>query len=177
MPYEARKLAWSFSRSLTRVAAWSKALKRWRVELTLVEDVRRALLECDFPATRLELEITESIAASKSDRLLNVLNSLRELGISFSLDDFGTGYSALVHLQRLPIDRVKIDKSFVAEIETNKRSRALIEAVIRMTQALELKTIAEGVERPGQRELLIQLGCDELQGYLLGRPGDLATRR
>lgn len=145
--------------------------------LTLVEDVRRALQECDFPAARLELEITESIAANKSDRLLNVLNSLRELGVSFSLDDFGTGYSALGHLQRLPIDRVKIDKSFVAEIETSKRARALIEAVIRMTHALELKTIAEGVERPGQRDLLVQLGCDELQGYLLGRPGELATRR
>ena len=143
--------------------------------MTLVEDVRRALVESQFDPKRLELEITESAAANKDDRLMSVLNSLRDLGIGLALDDFGTGYSALAHIQRLPIDRIKIDRSFIADIVTNQKSRAMVEAMIRMGQALDLKVLAEGVETPAQREVLCALGCDELQGYLLGRPADLAT--
>ena len=143
--------------------------------MTLVEDVRRALVESRFDPKRLELEITESVAASKDDRLITVLNSLRDLGIGLALDDFGTGYSALAHMQRLPIDRIKIDRSFIVEIALNPKSRAIVEAMIRMGQALNLKVLAEGVETSAQREVLCALGCDELQGYLLGRPADLAT--
>ncbi len=143
--------------------------------MTLVEDVRRALVESSFDPKRLELEITESVAASKDDRLITVLNSLRDLGIGLALDDFGTGYSALAHMQRLPIDRIKIDRSFVVEIAVNQKSRAMVQAMIRMGQALNLKVLAEGVETTAQREVLCALGCDELQGYLLGRPAGLVT--
>lgn len=143
--------------------------------MTLVEDVRRALVESNFDPERLELEITESAAASKDDRLITVLNSLRDLGIGLALDDFGTGYSALAHIQRLPIDRIKIDRSFVVDIAHDQKSKAMVEAMIRMGQALNLKVLAEGVETPEQRDVLCTLGCDELQGYLLGRPAGLST--
>ena len=143
--------------------------------MTLVEDVRRALVESQFDPKRLELEITESAAATRNDRLMSVLNSLRDLGIGLALDDFGTGYSALAHIQRLPIDRIKIDRSFIVDIAVNQKSRAMVEAMIRMGQALDLKVLAEGVETSAQREVLCALGCDELQGYLLGRPAGLIT--
>lgn len=138
--------------------------------LTLIEDVRRALQESQFDASRLELEITESLALSKDLRLMTVLNALRDLGVGLSLDDFGTGFSALGQIQRLPIDRIKIDRSFVTEIALNPKSRAVVEAMIRMAHGLGLKVLAEGVETVEQRKVLRELGCDELQGFLLGRP-------
>ena len=144
--------------------------------MTLIEEIRRALAESKFPANRLELEVTESIASNRSERLVSIMNALRELGISFALDDFGTGYSGLSHIQQLPIDRIKIDKSFVAELETNSRSRSLVEAVIRMGHALNLKVLAEGVERESQLAILSKLGCDELQGYLLAKPQLIARQ-
>jgi diguanylate cyclase (GGDEF)-like protein/PAS domain S-box-containing protein len=143
--------------------------------MTLVEDVRRALAESGFDPKRLELEITEGVAASKDERLTTVLNALRDLGIGLALDDFGTGYSALAHIQRLPIDRIKIDRSFIVEIAVNQKSRAMVEAMIRMAHALDLKVLAEGVETTAQHDVLCELGCDELQGYLLGRPAALAS--
>lgn len=142
--------------------------------LTLIEDVRRALQESQFEPARLELEITESLALSKDLRLMTVLNALRDLGVGLSLDDFGTGFSALGHIQRLPIDRIKIDRSFVTEIALNQKSRAVVEAMIRMAHGLGLKVLAEGVETVEQRKVLRELGCDELQGFLLGRPAVLA---
>ena len=142
--------------------------------LTLIEDVRRALQESQFEPSRLELEITESLALSKDLRLMTVLNALRDLGVGLSLDDFGTGFSALGHIQRLPIDRIKIDRSFITEIALNQKSRAVVEAMIRMAHGLGLKVLAEGVETVEQRKVLKELGCDELQGFLLGRPGTLS---
>jgi EAL domain-containing protein (putative c-di-GMP-specific phosphodiesterase class I) len=140
---------------------------------TLVEDVRRALSETGFSAQRLELEITESLALSKDIRLMTVLEALRDLGVGIALDDFGTGYSALAHIQRLPLDRIKIDRSFVTEIALSQKSRAMVEAMIRMAHGLQLEVLAEGVETVEQRKVLRELGCDELQGYLLGKPGPL----
>ncbi len=141
--------------------------------MTMVEDVRRALAESGFEAARLELEITESVAASKDGRLVSVLSALRDLGIGLALDDFGTGYSALSHMQRLPIDRIKIDRSFITDIAQNMKSRAMVEAMIRMAHALDLKVLAEGVETQAQRDVLCALDCDELQGFLLGKPAVL----
>jgi diguanylate cyclase (GGDEF)-like protein/PAS domain S-box-containing protein len=138
--------------------------------LTLVEDVRRALDETGFAAQRLELEITESMMANKDERLGAVLNSLRDLGVGLSLDDFGTGYSALAHMQRLPIDRIKIDRSFIFDVAVNPKSRSMVHGMIRMAHALDLRVLAEGIENDAQRAVLCELGCDELQGYLLGRP-------
>ncbi len=169
----ALKLAYAALPANQRLCVNLSALQLDR--MTLVEDVRRALVESKFDPKRLELEITESVAACKDDRLITVLNSLRDLGIGLALDDFGTGYSALAHMQRLPIDRIKIDRSFIVDIAVNDKSRAMVEAMIRMGQALNLKVLAEGVETAAQRDVLCALGCDELQGYLLGRPASLAT--
>ncbi len=141
--------------------------------MTLVEDVRRTLAESGFNPKRLELEITESVAASKGEQLTNVLLSLRQLGVGFALDDFGTGFSSLAQIQRLPIDRIKIDKSFINDVATSSRSRALLIAMIRMAHAMELTVLAEGVETAAQYEALVELGIDEVQGYLFGRPGPL----
>jgi diguanylate cyclase len=143
--------------------------------ITLVEDVRRALADSNFPARRLELEITESVATRRREQLSQVTQALTEMGVGFALDDFGTGYSSLAHLQKLPVSRIKIDRSFVSQIEDNAKSRALIEAMVRMGQALEMRTLAEGVETHAQREFLTQIGCDEIQGYLLAKPTLMKT--
>lgn len=136
----------------------------------LVADVRALLDTTGFPPQRLELEITETTAAQLGPRTLAVLEALRDYGIGIALDDFGTGYSSLALLQRLPIDRIKIDRSFVADLPGNARSAALVEAMVRMAQALQLKVIAEGIEREEQYAFMRALGCDELQGWLFGRP-------
>jgi diguanylate cyclase (GGDEF)-like protein/PAS domain S-box-containing protein len=138
--------------------------------ITLLEDIQRALESADFPANRLELEITESVTASKDLRYLQILQSIRDMGIRLALDDFGTGYSALSHIQKLPIDRIKIDKSFTMDVVTNPKSRALVAAMIQMAHGLDLKVVAEGIETEVHRQILTRLGCDALQGYLLGRP-------
>jgi diguanylate cyclase (GGDEF)-like protein/PAS domain S-box-containing protein len=138
--------------------------------ITLLEDIQRALESADFPANRLELEITESVTASKDLRYLQILQSIRDMGIRLALDDFGTGYSALSHIQKLPIDRIKIDKSFTMDVVTNPKSRALVAAMIQMAHGLELQVVAEGIETDVHRQILTRLGCDALQGYLLGRP-------
>lgn len=139
-------------------------------ESSFVDRVLSVLRELDFAPQRLEFEITESVAANPSERLLSTLSTFREVGISIALDDFGTGYSALTQLQRLPVDRVKIDRSFVAEIPGNPKSSVLVEAMTRMCDALDLSVVAEGVETEAQLAYLQALGCAEVQGYLLGRP-------
>lgn len=135
-----------------------------------VERVLSLLHELSFAPTRLEFEITESVAANPSERLLATLSTLREIGVSIALDDFGTGYSALTQLQRLPVDRVKIDRSFISEIPGNPKASVLVEAMTRMCDALDLSVVAEGVETEAQLAYLQALGCAEVQGYLLGRP-------
>ncbi|HEX6733561.1 MAG TPA: EAL domain-containing protein, partial [Azonexus sp.] len=101
---------------------------------------------------------------------MRTLNALRNLGISVAVDDFGVGYSSLSQLRRLPIDALKIDRSFVSEIDVSAEDAAIIKAVVTMAKALGLRTIAEGNETMQQRLALADLGCDCVQGYLLGRP-------
>ncbi len=137
---------------------------------SLLTDVTTVLKETGFDPRRLEFEITESFAANISARALNAIDGLRQIGVSFALDDFGTGYSALVQLQRLPIDRIKIDRGFVAELPGDPRSAALVEAMVRMAHALNLRVVAEGVEREEQWAFLSALGVDEVQGFLFARP-------
>lgn len=139
-------------------------------ESSFVDKVLAALREHAFAPARLEFEITESIAANPSERVLATLSTLREIGVTIALDDFGTGYSALTQLQRLPVDRVKIDRSFVSEIPGNPKASVLVEAMTRMCDALDLSVVAEGVETEAQLAFLQALGCAEVQGFLLGRP-------
>jgi len=134
-----------------------------------VATVREVLDEVGFPAEALELEITESTLQS-TERSRGILNSLKQLGISISIDDFGTGYSSLSVLRDLPVDRIKIDQSFVVELPHRKEGLAIVEAVVALGRALGMGIVAEGIEREDQAEALRRLGCTEGQGYLFSRP-------
>ncbi len=135
--------------------------------------VERALERSSLPAHRLELEITESVLAD-GPCVIPTLERLSELGVGLALDDFGTGYSSLGTLRRLPVDRVKIDRTFVRAIHERDDDVAVVRAIVGMAHALDLLVLAEGIEAPEQLELLQELGCDEMQGFLLGRPMELA---
>lgn len=136
----------------------------------LAAQVREVLASTGLPPHALELEITESSIMEDPDQALELLQSLHSIGIELSVDDFGTGYSSLAYLKRFPIDRLKIDRSFIGGIESDADSAAIVEAIVAMARKLGLRVLAEGVETPAQRDFLAGLGCDEAQGYLLGRP-------
>ncbi len=138
----------------------------------LVQLVAKALRGTGLPARLLELEITESTAMQHTDIALSTLNKLKELGVSIAIDDFGTGYSSLAYLKRFPVDKLKIDRVFVADVPGNEDQNAIVAAIVALAHALEIKVIAEGVETAMQREFLKNCGCDFLQGYLTGRPAD-----
>jgi diguanylate cyclase (GGDEF)-like protein/PAS domain S-box-containing protein len=134
-----------------------------------VSTVGAVLDEVGFPPAALELEITES-TLQVVERSRSILNALHRMGISISIDDFGTGYSSLSVLRDLPIDRIKIDQSFIIELPRHKEGLAIIEAVVALGRALGMHIIAEGIEHGEQAALLFKLGCDEGQGYLFSRP-------
>ena len=135
----------------------------------LVAQVQRALRASAMPATALQLEVTESLAA-QDDTVRDRLQALKALGLSLALDDFGTGYSSLSSLHQLPVDLVKIDRSFVSQLETSAHHRALVKATVEVAQSLGMGTVAEGIETPGQAQVLQALQCQKGQGYWFGRP-------
>jgi len=137
---------------------------------TFPELVESILRETGLAPERLELEITESVFLVDGEAVAQLFQRVQDLGVKIALDDFGTGYSALNYLRRFPIDRVKIDQSFVRELTTTGPARALIDAIISMAHSLGMTVVAEGVELPEQVEILRETGCDDLQGYLFGRP-------
>ena len=139
-----------------------------------VDKVRHALAHHRVVASRLKLEITESMFASDQDSIIAKMREIRGLGVGFSLDDFGTGYSSLSYLRRLPLDQLKIDQSFVREVLTDANDAAIARTVIALGQSLGLAVIAEGVELQGQRDFLAAHGCDLCQGYLISRPLPIA---
>ncbi len=141
----------------------------------LVQLVARALKETGLPPHLLELEITESTAMRETDATLGTLKKLKEIGVSVALDDFGTGYSSFSYLKRFPVNTLKIDRSFVTEIERDGDHRAIVAAIIALAQVLKLKVIAEGVETEAQKKFLQGFGCDHVQGFLTGRPVDPDT--
>ncbi len=144
----------------------------------LVTIVTSALAHSGLPADRLELEITEGALLDNTETVLGVLNALRQLGVSISMDDFGTGYSSLSYLQKFPFTKIKIDQSFVRQMEESADCSAIVRAVIALGRSLGMKTTAEGVETEGQRERIRAEGCTEIQGYLTGKPmcaADAAT--
>ncbi len=141
----------------------------------LLEDVIQVLRTTGLGPERLELEITESAALQDQERTADTLRALRALGVRVVMDDFGTGYSSLGHLRRLPIDGVKIDRSFVADLgRGDARAEGIVTAVCGMARSLGLRTVGEGVETEDQFARLAAAGCDSAQGYLLGRPEPLA---
>ena len=147
-------------------------------EADLVETVARALEASGLPPAALVLEITESALVSDFDAALDRLNALKGLGVRIALDDYGTGYSSLNRLGRLPVDIVKIDKSFIDQLIVSREGRALVQSVLDVTRALGMSSTAEGIEQPAQRALLEEMDCDSLQGYLFAkpRPADHAAR-
>ena len=135
----------------------------------LVEAVAGALLKSGLASHRLELEITESILLEKSPETLGILKSLKNLGVSIALDDFGTGYSGLGYLNSYPIDKIKIDQSFIRDIGIKSKAVELIRAAVKIGQSLGLRTLAEGIETKEQLNILRTLGCQQGQGFLFGR--------
>ena len=136
----------------------------------LAQEILAVLSKSVFQPHRLEVEITESSLVEKIDEVKNVLASLRNMGVRIALDDFGTGYSGLYHLRELSIDTIKIDRSFITHMLANSEEEKIVEAVINLSNAMGISTIAEGVETPEVRSRLIELGCKAGQGFYFGRP-------
>ncbi|WP_122770775.1 putative bifunctional diguanylate cyclase/phosphodiesterase [Pseudomonas viridiflava] len=139
----------------------------------LAEEVEQALTEANVPPGRLELEVTENALMGNISNTILMLKHIRSLGVSLSIDDFGTGYSSLAYLKRLPLDTLKIDRSFIIDIPKSPQDMEIVQAIIVMAHTLHLKVVTEGVETPAQLEFLSQFGSDYVQGYLFSKPQPL----
>ncbi|MGB5867276.1 MAG: EAL domain-containing protein, partial [Arcobacteraceae bacterium] len=139
-------------------------------EKNFVAKVKKFLLETNCDPKNIEFEITETIIMTNIETTIQKLLELKALGISLSIDDFGTGYSSMSYLQKLPIDTIKIDKSFIDNISTKEDTTILINAIVSLSKALNLKTVAEGVEQEFQKNYLQKIQCDSMQGYLFSKP-------
>jgi diguanylate cyclase (GGDEF)-like protein len=169
--------AWALETACKTAAAWTNPLKV-AVNLSplqfhdgdIVSVVEEALRTSGLDPERLELEVTESLWIRDKDFVLDQLRRLRNLGVLISLDDFGTGYSSLAYLWKFPFDTLKIDQSFVSEMETNPKAAAIVNTVAALGKILDLTITAEGVETVAQARILKEAGCDHGQGFLFGRP-------
>lgn len=135
-----------------------------------VATVRRVLAETGLPARHLDLEMTETFIMEHADVTFGMLNELRALGVTLSIDDFGTGYSSLAYLKRLPIDRLKLDRTFIKDLPDDEEDAAITRAVIALSASLGLRLLVEGIETAEQKQFLRDMGCREMQGYFYGRP-------
>jgi EAL domain-containing protein (putative c-di-GMP-specific phosphodiesterase class I) len=140
-----------------------------------VPNLRRVIEETGVDTRRIELEITEGLLLGDDAAVLDRLQQIRSLGLRIALDDFGTGYSSLSYLQRYPIDKIKIDRSFIANLGVEGDADAVVSAIVRLALALRLDVIAEGVETEAQRLRLAAAGCGDIQGYLFGKPMSLES--
>lgn len=138
-----------------------------------LSDLQQLLAEIEFPHELLKLEVTESMLIASGDKSIEILKNVRALGIKVSVDDFGTGYSSLSYLRSLPIDEIKLDRSFVQHLPGNPRDEAIIEAMITLAHKLDLEVVAEGIENPEQAECLKSHHCDYLQGFYYAKPARL----
>jgi EAL domain-containing protein (putative c-di-GMP-specific phosphodiesterase class I) len=136
----------------------------------IVRSVKEALEESGLASTWLELELTESLTLDDTETTLRIMGELKQLGVSLSLDDFGTGWSSLSYLRRFPIDRIKIDRSFMRDVTTHPNAAAVVQSILHLAKSLGLGCIAEGVETPEQLEYLQQQLCSEIQGFLFSKP-------
>ena len=141
----------------------------------IVRLVHETLIETGLDAARLELEITEGVLIDDFSRAVSILRRLKSLGVRIALDDFGTGYSSMSYLQAFPFDMIKIDRSFISNLERSAQSKALLRGVIGLARGLELPVTAEGVETRAQLDVLTRAGCDLVQGYLIGRPAPIGN--
>jgi diguanylate cyclase (GGDEF)-like protein/PAS domain S-box-containing protein len=172
--------AWVLEESCRQLAAWRaqgrdlwvsvNVSARQLAQMDFVAVVERALRESGVPPSAICLEVTETAVLRRPDVARRALDALRTLGVRVALDDFGLGYSSLTHLKALPVDVVKVDRSFVADLVRSTEDRAVVEAVLTLARRMGLTVIAEGVETADQDELLREMGCPVVQGYLYGRP-------
>lgn len=168
---------WVLRQACRQAALWDDSVRiavnvsaaQFRRE-NLEQQVRTALADTGLAPSRLELEITEGVLIEDIARATETLRSLKALGVMIALDDFGTGYSSLSYLEAFPLDRIKIDRSFVASLGASGRSLAIVRAVIGLAHGFAVPVLAEGVETAEQLAILAREGCDEMQGYLIGRP-------
>jgi diguanylate cyclase len=164
--------------SIAQCAIWSGRMPAFEVavnlaptmlfDVTLADDIHAVLEHHRLPAHLLTLEITEE--AILSERAVDTVAALVELGVKLSIDDFGTGYSSLGHLKKLPITQLKIDRSFISQLESDDEGQAIVRAIIALADALQLDTVAEGIETVAVRDLLRDFGCAQAQGFLMSRP-------
>jgi diguanylate cyclase (GGDEF)-like protein/PAS domain S-box-containing protein len=138
--------------------------------INIVQEVDDVLKDTGLDPCYLELELTESSVMKRAERAVKTLDAFRELGITIAIDDFGTGYSSLSYLKRFPVDRLKIDRSFIRDIPQDANDVALARSIVALGHSLNLSVVAEGVETVAQRELLASMGCDEMQGFLYSKP-------
>ena len=172
---------WVLNEACRQMSLWyAQGYEDWRIAVNLsalqfchaglVKSVAVALERHQLPANSLTLEITETTAMSDADASMTVLQQLSDMGVDLSIDDFGTGYSSLMYLKRLPANELKIDRGFVRDLEHDSDDAAIVSAIVALGQALGLRIVAEGVETDVQQNFLTRLGCNSLQGYLLGHP-------
>ena len=135
-----------------------------------IEDLRETLAACDFPPQRLEIEVTETVFADNDSNILRILKEIQEMGIRVALDDFGIGYSSLSYLRRFAFDTLKIDRSFIADLEVAPQAHAILSTITDLGEALGMKVVAEGVETQQQIAILRRTNCDRLQGFYLSKP-------
>jgi diguanylate cyclase (GGDEF)-like protein len=171
---------WVLHRALWQCRAW----KEWGIDLSLAinlsmlnltaaelpEQIAALLKDAAIPSERLELEITESVIMDDPERTLRTLRQIRSLGVRLAIDDFGTGYSSLAHLSRLPVTTIKIDRSFIREMEATKDNAVIVRSIIDLAHNLDLQVVAEGVESAEAKQMLVNFGCDEAQGYYFSPP-------
>lgn len=172
---------WVLREACRQNAAWQRmGLRPIRVAVNLsarqfaseglLGEIDAALADSDLPVDSLELEITESMVMSDPESVIRLLGAIHDKGIHIALDDFGTGHSSLAYLKRFPIDCLKVDRAFIKDTPENTDDVAIAKTIIAMAQALGLSTVAEGVETSAQRELMRELGCEQIQGYFFSRP-------
>jgi EAL domain-containing protein (putative c-di-GMP-specific phosphodiesterase class I) len=172
---------WVLQTACAQAASWLREKKmHLRVAVNIaakqihhdgfVEQVRKTLDDTGLPPEMLELEITESSIVENLEETVSKLRRIKELGVTVAIDDFGTGYSSLSYLKQLPIDRLKIDRSFVKDTPTDADDCAIVRTIIAMSNNLGLAVIAEGVESQEQVDFLTREGCHEIQGYWLSKP-------
>jgi EAL domain-containing protein (putative c-di-GMP-specific phosphodiesterase class I) len=159
---------WADDGLVLRVAVNISA--RCLLDKAFPEEVGRILQETGVPAERLELELTESSVMSDPDRALAILQALRKTGIRLAIDDFGTGYSSMAYLKKLPVSEIKIDRTFVTEMDSDASDAAIVRSSLELARNLDLEVVAEGIETQAVWDLLTDLGCSSAQGFFLSRP-------
>ena len=142
-------------------------------QVDLIDTVRNTLFQSRLAPQRLELEVTETSIIADKKRALHILRQIKAMGVSIAIDDFGTGYSSLDTLRSFPFDKIKLDRSFMSEVERDEQSKAIVRAILALGRSLSVPVLAEGVETAEQLEVLRIEGCNEAQGFLLGRPGTI----